>query len=145
MKKTLSLVIGLIICALLMPGKSNAQVVSSSDELDGYSFVPFADNGNGEYASGTLTAHILTGPQFFFLKCNVTGELTGETTGTVYRVVGVLSSVETNDYQVVTMVIRMIIFGKGEKYDTKGILHITNVNGVPVAEVIIGNYDEWPQ
>lgn len=141
MKKIAFLFAGLLLLAA-MPEVTNAQAVSTMDEVSFTTYIPCANDGAGEVAVGTLVMHNL----FVYNKDGslkkshfqpAGGELVGQVTGIVYHPTGVTQSIGVEDPAYAqTYINRYHMVGGGINYFVKVTYHYTiNANGELTAVV----------
>jgi hypothetical protein len=136
MNKIAFLFAGLLLLAA-MPEITNAQAISSMNEISFSTFIPCANDGLGEAAVGTLVMHnlIVTDKRGITKKTHsqpAGGSLVGLVTGTVYHPTGVTQSVTNlNSAYTDTYINRYHMVGEGGiQYFVRVTYHLTvNANG----------------
>jgi hypothetical protein len=91
MKMLKCLSILLMICAWIIPGELIAQAKSAFEEIYYEVWVPCANDGEGEFISGTLSIHVVSkeeGNAQFWHHQPGGGIMVGAETGNVYRGTG---------------------------------------------------------
>lgn len=127
--------IGFILCTFFLPLEANAQTKSEKVELPWELYIPCANGGLGEWASGTLVLHyVISGNKWHHQPMG--SVLIGEDTGTVYRAAGVTQEQTINAGALVFTYTDVYHFvGPGIQFMERIISHITTVDGVPVVNV----------
>jgi hypothetical protein len=136
MKMIRFLAIGFIICAFFIPGISKAQATSEKLELPWKIFIPCANDGLGEWLTGTLTLHYVTNKNCWYHHQAMGCVLVGEDTGTVYRVTGITehTTIEAGKY-INTYIDVYHFVGAGTQFLERIIYHVTIVNGETIVIV----------
>lgn len=126
----------LIICAFVIPRESNAQAVSTMEEMYINAFVECANDGVGEYVAGTIILHVVMkeeGNVMFWHYQPTGGELVGEDTGTVFRATGKTAEMainyDENGMPISNYVNLFHIVGPGIQFFVRIIAHQMYVDG----------------
>ncbi len=133
----------LMVCAFIIPKESNAQATSVMEEMYWEAWIPCANDGWGEYATGTLRLHSVDGKVFYQSQA-AGGELVGEVTGTVYRPTGKTSDVSIsfeNGTPVYTYVNIYHFVGAGIQFYVHNVWHEIYVNGE--WKVVVDKWETW--
>jgi len=131
------LTIGLILCVFLMPRESNAQVfVNEKVEVYYRNFLPCANDGLGEWASGTLTLHFVIGKNKWQNQI-AGGELIGEETGTIYHPSGIGQQIHATELSTLPNTTFMVlhIVGDGFVFKEQWLFIWVFINGEWVSKV----------
>ena len=131
------LTIGLILYLFLMPGESNAQVsVNEKVEMNYRNFLPCANDGLGEWASGTLTIHFVIGKNKWQNQI-AGGELIGEETGTIYHPSGIGQQIHATELSTLPNITFLVvhIVGEGFVFEEQFMFIWVFINGDWVAKV----------
>lgn len=136
MKKFRLFTLGLFLCAFLTPKMSIAQATSQKVELPWEIFIPCANNGLGEWASGTITLHFVVNKVKWYHHQPTGSTLTGEVTGTVYHATGITEELTIDAAIQMTTFVGLYHFnGGGIQFMERAVYRVKTIDGEPVVIV----------
>lgn len=145
MKKFMFVFSLLLVFSIVAVNQADAQSVSSKAEMAWGVDVPCANDGAGEWVSGTLVLHtvIHSNKRGIVTKVHYqpqSSSLTGQITGMVFKANGVTQTMYSNllggGAYTYTFINRYHIVGNGIQFYVKQTVHYTvNANGILTADV----------